>query len=385
MQHFSALDSASVDRFFEIAPLPFDRISTREVLGVALGATLYTPGTRTDLAEVVRRRAGEGVMSMVLCLEDSIPDDRVEQAGANVIQALHQLSETMTNDDPPLIFIRIRTPEHLAEIASGLGDAARILTGFVLPKFNGDNANRYLRALKPTRRLSPAPLYAMPVMEDRQIIHARTRQKALSRVERVLAANREQILALRIGATDFMGAYGLRRNPDHTIYDVRVIADVVGDIVNRMGQAGNGYVIAGPVWEFFTGGERILKPALRISLFEEHNAADLRRLLVSADMDGLIREADLDKTNGLQGKTVIHPSHVPVVNSLQVVTHEEYADALSLLSGEGGASASQYRNKMNEAKPHNAWAERTMLRARIYGVLRPEMSFIEVLAASVLG
>ena len=47
----------------------------------------------------------------------------------------------------------------------------------------------------------------------------------------------------------------------------------------------------------------------------------------------------------------------------------------------GGVAASGYRNKMNEAKPHRAWAERTMLRARVFGVSGEHVSFVDLLGA----
>ena len=47
-------------------------------------------------------------------------------------------------------------------------------------------------------------------------------------------------------------------------------------------------------------------------------------------MDGLIREILMDIANGLTGKTIIHPSHIKVVQALNVVTFEEYLDALTI-------------------------------------------------------
>ena len=35
---------------------------------------------------------------------------------------------------------------------------------------------------------------------------------------------------------------------------------------------------------------------------------------------------------------------------------------------------------MNEVKPHRAWAERTMLRAEVFGVAREDIGFVELLA-----
>lgn len=383
MEHFSHLAPAVVDRLFAVPPLPVTPEDDRDTLATALGATLYTPSTRDNLAARVVKLSRQGLTSMVMCLEDSIGDDEVAAGEANIVTTLAALRAHDPND-LPLLFVRVRSPEQMPDLARRCGDDIGILTGFVMPKFDAHSGQPYLQGLNDARRLSSRPLYGMPVLESPQVIHAHTRQKALSRVEKVLKGNRKKILAIRIGATDFLSAYGLRRNPDHTIYDVRVVSEVISDIVNRMGRADkSGFVVTGPVWEFFTAGERIFKPRLRVSLFEDHDAAELRAMLVSRDMDGLIREVEFDKANGIQGKTVIHPSHVAVVNALQVVTYEEYTDALDILGSEGGATSSTYRNKMNETKPHSAWASRTMLRARVFGVAAHDVSFVQILAAHV--
>ena len=105
-------------------------------------------------------------------------------------------------------------------------------------------------------------------------------------------------------------------------------------------------------------------------------------------MDGLLREIVLDKANGLTGKTVIHPTHVGAVHALSVVTHEEYADATDILgrqSAGGGVLASRYGNKMNEAKPHRAWAERILCRAAMFGVAAEDVNFVDLLAAREIG
>jgi citrate lyase beta subunit len=191
------------------------------------------------------------------------------------------------------------------------------------------------------------------------------------------------VLCVRTGVTDLCSAYGLRRDRDTTAYDVRVVADVLADVVNVLGRAdGTGFVVTGPVWEYFAGHERLFKPRLRATPFEEHDAADLRRELVLRDLDGLLREVALDKANGLTGKTVIHPSHVAAVHALSVVTHEEFRDATDVLGVDGGGVLrSEYRNKMNEARPHRAWAERVLRRADVFGVSCPDVTFVDLLAA----
>ncbi len=105
-------------------------------------------------------------------------------------------------------------------------------------------------------------------------------------------------------------------------------------------------------------------------------------------MDGLLREISLDQANGLLGKTCIHPSHVLPVHALSVVSHEEFSDAQDILRperGGGGVLRSAYTNKMNEVKPHRAWAERTLLRAEVFGVANEDIGFVELLAAGLPG
>ena len=106
--------------------------------------------------------------------------------------------------------------------------------------------------------------------------------------------------------------------------------------------------------------------------------------LVSRDLDGLLREIALDRANGIQGKTVIHPSHVSAVHALSAVTHEEYNDARDILGKEaGGVQASGYRNKMNETKPHRSWAHQILLRAKVFGVTNKGITFVDLLTALV--
>jgi citrate lyase beta subunit len=208
----------------------------------------------------------------------------------------------------------------------------------------------------------------------------------LLQVRQLLNKYREHVVAVRIGATDLSSSFGLRRSRDLTIYDVRVVADVIADVVNIFGRADDtGFTVTGAVWEYFSGTERMFKPQLREAPFIEHSERALRAELIARDLDGLIREVALDKANGLTGKTVIHPSHVAAVHALSVVTHEEYCDARDVLgtrSG-GGVSSSAYGNKMNESKPHSAWARRTVLRAAVFGVANADVSFVDLLGAGL--
>ncbi|MDT4950920.1 MAG: hypothetical protein QOJ37_3515, partial [Pseudonocardiales bacterium] len=229
-------------------------------------------------------------------------------------------------------------------------------------------------------------LLAMPVLESTEMGYVETRTSSLLGTRRLLEKYRELVPAVRIGATDLSAAYGLRRAREFTVWDLRVVADVLCAVVNVFGrvEAGN-FVVAGPVWEYFSATERMFKPQLRESPFVANSERALRTELIAADLDGLIREVALDRANGLTGKTVIHPTHVAAVHALSVVAQEEYSDALDILAtnGQGGAAASSFGNKMNESKPHTAWAHRTLQRARVFGVAREGISFVDLLGAGL--
>jgi citrate lyase beta subunit len=339
----------------------------------------------------IRKQARRGVTSMVLCLEDAIADDEVPVAEDNVVRALGALA-----DDPggggegrlPLLFVRIRSADQVPMIVRRLGRAARdVLAGFVLPKFSEERGDVWLSEVARASDGAERRLWAMPVLETPEIIYRELRIDALAAVRRLVDKHAETVLAVRIGATDLCGLFGLRRDRDLTIWDIAVVRECIADIVNVCARGGE-TVVTGPVWEYFDQPERLFVSPLRVTPFAQadlpagtEQGTAMRQRLVSRDLDRLIREVVLDKANGLLGKTVIHPSHVPAVHALHAVTHEEYDDAMTVLDGQqGGVRPSSYANKMNELRPHRTWAEGVLRRARAYGVLRAGHTFVDLLA-----
>ncbi|WP_035849500.1 HpcH/HpaI aldolase/citrate lyase family protein [Kitasatospora azatica] len=357
MRHFGQLGADARRRLFRTEPAPFDRYSAAATLATALGATLYSPAARRTLAVDVRRQAANGVVSMVLCLEDAIADREVPAAEANLVEQLRLLAES-PGAELPLLFVRVRTPEQIGDLTRRLGPAVRLLSGYVLPKFTEECGPAYLDQLAEAEEACGQRLFGMPVLESPEIAHLERRRSHLLAIADLLAKHRERILAVRLGVTDVCSAYGLRRSAELTAYDLPLVAGVIGDVVNVLGRVdGTGFTVTGPVWEYFPG----------------RGAGPLQHTL--------LREIELDRANGLLGKTCVHPSQVPVVHASSVVTHEEYCDARDVLRRDGGVLASSYTNKMNEAKPHRAWAERVLLRAEAFGVARPEIGFAELFAA----
>ncbi|MGH3626831.1 MAG: HpcH/HpaI aldolase/citrate lyase family protein [Sciscionella sp.] len=382
MRHFGFLTEADLQRLFFRPPQQFSPAGPPDELAVALGATLYIPASRADLVHDIAKGCRHGVVSAVLCLEDAISDTDLAAAEGHVITQLRRYAQSATQG--LLLFLRVRSAEQIPMIMAGLGEHAGALSGFVLPKFTEESGPAFLDAVVGAGEAIGRRLLVMPVLESPEVMFAESRIDALFAVRRLLEKYRQYVLAVRVGATDLSALFGLRRSRELTVYDVRVVADAISDIVNVFGRTGSGgYVVTGPVWEYFASAERLFKPQLRESPFVAHTGPELRTQLIDADLDGLIREVVLDKANGLTGKTVIHPSHVNAVHALSVITHEEYLDASDILRTRacGGIVSSSYRNKMNESKPHAAWATKIMQRAALFGVAREEVSFVDLLGA----
>ncbi|MFD4505720.1 HpcH/HpaI aldolase/citrate lyase family protein [Streptomyces sp. NPDC058457] len=390
MRHFGHIAPEVRQRLFHQEPCEFTADSPARLLSAALGATLYSPATRPRLADDIVKQSALGVVSMVLCLEDSIGDEDVEAGEENLVRQFADLAEReRAGVELPLLFIRVREPEQIPDLVRRLGASVSLLSGFVFPKFTEERGIPFLQALDGASARSGRRLFGMPVLETPELMYRETRVDALEGIARAVDKYRDKVLALRLGVTDFCSSYGLRRAPDMTAYDVQIIASVIADVVNMLGRAdGTGFTVTGPVWEYFRVPERMFKPMLRTSPFLEEQAVELRNRLIEHAMDGLLREISLDQANGLLGKTCIHPSHVIPVHALSVVSHEEFSDAQDILRperGGGGVLRSAYTNKMNEVKPHRAWAERTMLRAEVFGVANEDVGFVELLAAGIPG
>ncbi len=383
IRHFSWLSPDEESRLFHQAPIAFSRHDGLERLAVALGATLYMPATRPTIAHDLQALAGRGVVSAVLCLEDAIPDTAIRDAERNLVSQLGELASAVAGEPSalPLIFIRVREASQIARVVEEAGTAAALVSGFVLPKFSPAAGRAYLEEVRRLSASSSNRFLSMPVLESASVLHLETRQSSLLQTRDLLSEFRDQVLAVRLGATDLLAVYGLRRSRDITVYEIPLLAHALADVVNVLGRVAGGHVVTGPVWEYFSSSDRLFKPQLRQTPFELRDASQLRQSLLTRDIDGLIREVVLDRANGLTGKTVIHPSHVLPIHALSVVPFEEYKDAVDVLNGlaSGGVMASSFGNKMNEGKPHTSWAQRTLIRAEVFGVAAPDVTFVEFL------
>lgn len=393
MRYFDFLSDEDKEKIFMYEPQSFSRDSDKEILQYALGATLYIPATKSGIAENIISSKIKA-KSIVICLEDAIGDNEIELSEKMLKEHLEKIylaveKNTINYEDLPLIFIRVRNSNQMINIMKDCGGYIRLITGFVFPKFTFSNGIEYFKNLEMLSKEVGKKFYGMPILETEDVMNNETRKESLEKISEILNEYNESVLNIRVGATDFSGMFGIRRGYDITIYDIHVIRDCITDIINKFARAKNNYVISGPVWEYFSSGDRVLKPKLRITPFKEiygNNGVDIRSKLVGKYIDGLIHEVLLDRSNGFIGKTIIHPSHIIPVQSLYVVTHEEYMDALNISQnndGSIGVFKSAYSNKMNEIKPHANWAKKILQRARIYGVYNNNQDFVSLMELAV--
>lgn len=337
MHYFSHLP----DALFAKRPTALTNMSPREHIAYGLGALLYMPATREDISTLITTQKFAYLRTLAICLEDAIADNEVEAAERSLLTHLAALP---ADGDLPFIFIRLRSPEQFVRLAPVLRAYAAVITGFIFPKFSTANAGAYFTTLATLNQGLVRPLYAMPILESTHVLYKEQRMAELLALKTCIDGYADWVLNIRIGATDLCGLYGLRRDARTPIYDIGLVRELITDTLNVFMRAPQTYVVSGPVWEYFDEASRA----------------------------GLVREVQLDRANGIVGKTVIHPSHLAIVQALQAVTLEEYQDASAILAHStttNGVFSSEFRNKMNETKPHLRWAQTIAVRALVYGVL----------------
>ncbi len=289
---------------------------------IELGATLYVPAINPTL-DAVARGSIRDLRSMVICLEDSIRDDQVEQALARVATLLKSLV-----DRPPTVSVYVR-PRDLAMFCQlmHLPGIDRV-DGFVLPKVTTQSLPGWLSALMHDNHR------IMPTIEGEEAFD----RQALARLCDQLRPYAERVSAVRIGGNDILGLLGIRRARIRTAYDgplSSVIRDIVGAFLP------NGFAVAAPVFEHFS------------------------------EIDVLRREVEQDIEHGLLTKTAVHPSQIALIHSVYRPDYLEMAEAKAILDREAPAVFGS-NGSMCEPATHTRWAGMIVQRAQIYGVSGPE-------------
>ena len=315
----------------------------KELRPYRVGALMYVPALNSGVGKKVCAGAFPELDSLAFCLEDAIAEDGVKKAEAQFVKTLTYIAEHPC-ERMPLLFVRVRNCTQFKRLPSLLGELIGVLTGIIFPKFDLTNAAKYCATTGKLNSGKSAPLYIMPILESNSIMSLASRKRTLFGLRELLDGCKEYVLNIRVGAMDFCKLYGLRRTKNQSIYDIAVVRDVLADILNVFA---DDYVVSAPVCEYFsdTTGDKTW-----IACMEN--------------------ELQLDIANGFIGKTVIHPSQLPLVRKWLKPTSTDVNDARYILDWQDGALAvakSTKGNRMNELATHQKWAKKILILSELYG------------------
>lgn len=310
----------------------------------SVGALLYCPANNETIANsIISERFGVKY-SLALCLEDTVGDNHVREAEQKMISSLTKIFDKSQTDDfyIPKIFIRIRNSCQINSLYEELGDARTLVTGFITPKFDRDNADSYIDAIKKINENSGHIVYMMPIFESPAIINLKDRYDILYDLKERLDSIEKYVLNIRVGGNDLCHMFGFRRPVTETIHSLKPISNIFSDIITVFGMD---YVISGPVWEYYNGPDWAT---------------------------GLSNELNQDRLAGFTGKTVIHPNQIELINAAYKVSATDLADAKAVLDWDKDSdslvSGSSSKERMNEYKTHYNWARTILFLSEYYGV-----------------
>ncbi len=277
-----------------------------------LGASLYTPCTHPKLTQLLSS-GYDGVRSMIFCLEDSVSEDDLSAALANLQTALASLNP-MSNS--LLRFIRPRNASVLTEILQW-ADTDKV-HGFVLPKADLNTLPRYLDVLSSHARRR---FVLMPTLESEHVLD----YLALPALRKNIQKFGESIITIRIGGNDLMSLIGLKRLPGVIIYDTPLRATLDHLVLTFRP---HGFELSSPVFDCVE------------------------------DQQTLVREVMYDLSYGFFAKTAVHPSQVPLIEvayTTFAAIHQAQSD--SLLDN-AAAPVFRFEGQMMEISCHAHWARR---------------------------
>jgi citrate lyase beta subunit len=288
----------------------------------SLGATLYMPVLHPRVADILHGRVSPPAGSIVLCLEDALAQADVLDGLSRLERLIDELPETL----PVRAFLRPRNrgmARNLCARASGTA-----IDGIVAPKVMPDTLPEWLAMARETGLSVMPTLESATFFDPGQII-------AIRDVLDDHASDEGRIAAIRIGGNDLLSSMGLRRTRGITSWDgpLAWILSMVSSILISAG-----HPVAAPVFD------------------------------VIDDLETLRREAERDVAAGFVSKTIIHPAQAPVVAEAFRVSADDLESARAILDARAKA-VFQVGGVMCEPATHAAWAERTVSRARFFGMM----------------
>ncbi len=360
MKYFKYLKEYEKEKIFFRNPEEFNNNSNMSILKYSIGALLYIPAINEKMLNSFVSNGIKELTSVSICLEDSVGENGEAEGIENMKWAFLELKKNIEKgvfekNQIPLIFIRPKNSEQMLKFSDVLKENLNLITGIIIPKANSEVIEQFIEKLG---QIGCSSLYLMPIIETTEFTDINRKYDSLLRLYKTIEKYKKRILNIRIGVTDILGAYRLRRNKKFTIYDNMIFHKFSSDLMSIFG--GNQELdipISGGVSEFYD----MTNPEI---------------------LESYLREMDIDRLNGFIGKTVIHPLQMRIVQAKHVISYEDYIDAERIISdvdNKSGVSASFSRERMNEVNPHLKWAQKIIRLAEIYGVFNEGIDFNDIL------
>lgn len=301
-----------------------------------LGAVLYMPGNHQNLKNIINNSKIEytSINSLVMDLEDALDNEYLDMAYANITALIPNLLESNK-----YIFIRIKDEQDIDRLqlknpiihnGNRYENILEIISGVVVPKINLERIDKIFTKLE---KLNIK--FVMPIIESNYELNELKEMK--KHIQNKYKEINNKILCIRIGSTDILSEYHLRRNKKNIIYDFLHIKNAISNILNVFSKD---YNISGTVYEYFDD-----------------------------DMTTLSNEIEMDILNGMYAKTTIHPKQVYHINENYKVTQKDVNSANTILNPNITAVSKSIDNdRMEEKLPHFNWAKVIKLREEIYGI-----------------
>jgi citrate lyase beta subunit len=285
-----------------------------------LGATLYIPVIHKDLNKIIFENKYPSLKSIVICLEDSISDNQVNDGLKNIEYILNNMEINKNLK----IFIRPRNLQMLKDLLN-YNNIYKI-DGFSIPKFDTNNAVEYLDLFRKYN-----DFYFMPILETIDVFN----QIKLEEISQLLKPFSDRVLTVRIGSEDILNLLKIRRNSNNMIYDILPFHMITAKIMQVFIPLG--FNISGPVFNNFNNHEILHKEILK------------------------------ENEYGIFNKTIIHPIHIDEIQNKYKPYISEVEIAKRLLNGKEAIFSVD--NAMYEYKTHKNWAENIILRMEEYGTI----------------
>lgn len=377
MRHYMHLSDSELNKIFYKKPEAFDNTTKKNQLRYALGATLYLPATKYIAPYLLEKRYSH-LTSFVMCFENLIEERNINIAEKTLLNTLRTLKmaeneNRINKDELPLFFIHVRDPlqfERLYEILIKEKDIISYISGIFLPKFNSNNADAYLSTVKKIRLISEY-IYALPIIESKEIISLASRISELITLEKTIFEYRDMILGIRIGGSYINSVLGVNSLEAMSIYDVGITASIIYDIINSfINLSYEDIAIYSSSWDKkITSFQTVSKSS---NAFDQNKVIYNHAFTHDPSLDGFIREILLDKLNGCVGKTVVYPNQISIVNALYSVERKDYELALSINSS--NEPSLNYGEQIN----NKIWSNKILSLSKIYGVLNENYSAVDL-------